>query len=172
MSGIKPENSFSALSPLSPTVARCARHSHPSRPKKKPLRGKKVGSAEKKLRLTQKMAHRVYQGDMSLPVGICHDRPSRGSWLWLRRAPSCASGFAFRLLRVAHNMPSPMATCSPSHLSHPTFCSLPPHSSHHPYKPHQIKQSLSKRGVNKRTVGKRQSFLQNRWLGYLLYCKL
>ena len=34
----------------------------PRRPKKKPLRGKKVGSAEKKLRLSQKMAHRVYQG--------------------------------------------------------------------------------------------------------------
>ena len=51
-SGIKPENSFSALSPLSPTVASSARHSHPSPPEKKPLRGKKVGSAEKKLRLT------------------------------------------------------------------------------------------------------------------------
>ena len=84
MSGIKPENSFSALSPLSPTVARCARHSHPSRPKKKPLRGKKVGSAEKKLRLTQKMAHRVYHG---WHVPACGDLPQptlRGSLLWLR----------------------------------------------------------------------------------------
>ncbi|MGM9839487.1 MAG: hypothetical protein ACI307_05400 [Sodaliphilus sp.] len=33
----------------------------PRRPKKKPLRGKKVGFAEKKLRLWLKMAHRVYQ---------------------------------------------------------------------------------------------------------------
>ena len=33
------------------------------RPKKKPLRGKKVGFAEKKLRLWLKMAHRVYQGE-------------------------------------------------------------------------------------------------------------
>lgn len=41
-SGIKPENSFSALSPLSPTVARGARHSHPSPPEKKPLRRKKL----------------------------------------------------------------------------------------------------------------------------------
>ena len=46
-SGIKPENSFSALSPLSPTVARGARHSHPSLPEKSRFAGKKVGSAEK-----------------------------------------------------------------------------------------------------------------------------
>ena len=32
----------------------------------------------------------------------------RGSSLWLRRSPSCASGFAFRL-HVVHNTPSPMA---------------------------------------------------------------
>ena len=75
-------------------------------------------------------------------------------------------------LGVAHNTPSPMSTCSPLPPRHPTFCYLPSHSSHHPSKPHQIKQSLSKRAVNKRTVGKRQSIFQNRWLGYLLYCKL
>ena len=45
-------------------------------PKKKPLRGKKVGFAEKKLRLTQTMAHRVYQGWHALPMDSCHDRPS------------------------------------------------------------------------------------------------
>ena len=40
-SGIKPENSFSVLSPLSPTVARCARHSHPSPPEEKAASRKK-----------------------------------------------------------------------------------------------------------------------------------
>ena len=52
------------------------------------------------------------------------------------------------------------------------ICSLPSHSSHHPSKPHQIKQPLSKIAVNERAVGKRQSIMQKRWLGYLLYCKL
>ena len=47
----KAKNVFFGFLPLAPTVARCARHSHPSPPKKKPLRGKKVGFAEKKLRL-------------------------------------------------------------------------------------------------------------------------
>ena len=91
---------------------------------------------------------------------------------WLIVGNSMQARLSRAQLGVAHNTPSPMATCSPSHLSHPTFCSLPSHSSHHPSKPHQIKQSLSKRAVNKRVVGKRQSFLQNRWSGYLLYCKL
>ena len=57
-------------------------------------------------------------------------------------------------------------------LSLTSFCSLPSHSSHHPSKPHQIKQSLSKIAVNERAVGKRQSIFQNRWSGYLLHCKL
>ena len=44
-------------------MARCVLATHiPRLPKKKPLRGKKVGFAEKKLRLWLKMAHRVYQG--------------------------------------------------------------------------------------------------------------
>ena len=51
------------------------------------------------------------------------------------RAPSCASGCAFRLHGVVHDMPSPMATCSPSHLRHPTFCSFPFHKPHHPTNP-------------------------------------
>ena len=47
-SGIKPENSFSALSPLSPTVARYARHSHPSPPEKKAASRKKSRLRRKK----------------------------------------------------------------------------------------------------------------------------
>ena len=46
-SGDKAVNSFSALSPLSPTVARLRATHIPRFPKKKPLRGKKVGFAEK-----------------------------------------------------------------------------------------------------------------------------
>ena len=89
--GIKPKTSFRHCIPI-----RCSRWvaSHPThiprRPKKKPLRGKKVGFAEKKLRLTQKMAHRVYQG---WHVPTCGDLPQptlRGSLLRLRLSPSCA----------------------------------------------------------------------------------
>ena len=48
-SGIKPENSFSVLSPLSPTVARSARHSHPSPPEEKAASRKKSRLRRKKL---------------------------------------------------------------------------------------------------------------------------
>ena len=80
----------------------------PRRPKKKPLRGKNVGSAEKKLRLSQKMAHRVYQG---------RDVPTRGDLPQptLSKAHcfgygflQTALGFASLAWRV-HNTPSPMA---------------------------------------------------------------
>ena len=47
-SGIKPENSFSVLSPLSPTVARSARHSHPSPPEEKAASRKKSRLRRKK----------------------------------------------------------------------------------------------------------------------------
>ena len=50
-SGIKPENSFSVLSPLSPTVARSARHSHPSPPEEKAASPKKSRLRRKKTRL-------------------------------------------------------------------------------------------------------------------------
>ena len=99
-SGIKPENSFSALSPLTPTVGCCARHSHPSPPEKKAASRKKSRLRRKKTAPDAKMAHRVYQGGMSLPVVDCHNRPTRGSSLWLRRAPSCASGFAFACMEL------------------------------------------------------------------------
>ena len=95
--GIKPKTSFRHF-----ITTRCSRWlavlaTHiPRRPKKKPLRGKKVGFAEKKLRLTQKkLAHRVYQG---WHVPTCGDLPQstlRGSLLSVSLSPSCASGFAF-----------------------------------------------------------------------------
>ncbi|MGM9840272.1 MAG: hypothetical protein ACI307_09415 [Sodaliphilus sp.] len=47
----KAENSFSALSHSRPRWAASHPTHIPRRPKKKPLRGKKVGFAEKKLRL-------------------------------------------------------------------------------------------------------------------------
>ena len=47
-SGIKPENSFSALSPLSPTVDCFAPHSHPSPPEEKAASRKKSRLRRKK----------------------------------------------------------------------------------------------------------------------------
>ena len=102
----KAKNVFFGFFPLTPTVARCVLATHiPRLPKKKPLRGKKVGFAEKKLRLWLKMAHRVYQG-WHIPTYGFLPRPTlRGSLLWLRLAPSCASASP-RLHGVAHDRPS------------------------------------------------------------------
>ena len=131
-SGIKPENSFSALSPLSPTVARDARHSHPSPPEKKAASRKKSRLRRKKTRLSQTVGHRVYQG-MYIPTGWIHATTDPPRLMALGFAISkLRFRLRLRLHGVVHDMPSPMATCSPSHPSHPTFCSLPPHSSHHP----------------------------------------
>ena len=47
-SGIKPENSFSALSPLAPTVGCFAPHSHPSPPEKKAASRRKSRLRRKK----------------------------------------------------------------------------------------------------------------------------
>ena len=71
-------------------------------------REQKVGFAEKKLRLTQKWRIVCIMGGVSLPVSGLPQPTLRGSLLWLRRSPSCASGYAFRL-HVVHNMPSLMA---------------------------------------------------------------
>ena len=54
-------------------------------------REQKVGSAEKKLRLWLKMAHRVYQGEHVPTYGGLPKPTLRGSSLWLRLSPSCAS---------------------------------------------------------------------------------
>ena len=69
--GIKPKTSFRHFIPTrcSRWLAVLATHI-PRRPKKKPLRGKKVGFAEKKLRLPQKKWCIVcIMGGVSLPVG-------------------------------------------------------------------------------------------------------
>ena len=59
----KPENSFSALSPLSPTVGCFAPHSHPSPPEKKAASRKKSRLRRKKTAAAaKKMVHRVYHG--------------------------------------------------------------------------------------------------------------
>ena len=61
--GIKPKTSFRHCIPTRYSRWAALHPTHiPRLPKKKPLRGKKVGFAEKKLRLQQIMAHRVYQG--------------------------------------------------------------------------------------------------------------
>ena len=57
----KAENKFSVLSPLSPTVARGARHSHPSPPEKK-------AASRRKSRLRRKK---------TAPVGV--------AWVWALR---------------------------------------------------------------------------------------
>ena len=90
-------------------MARGARHSHPSPPEKKAASRKKSRLRRKKLRLTQKMAHRVYQG---WHVPTCEwlattDPPRFTAPAAL--SPSYASGFAFRLHGVVHDTPSPMA---------------------------------------------------------------
>ena len=77
-SGIKPENSFSALSPLAPTVARGARHSHPSPPEEKAasrktsrLRRKKTAPDAQKWRI-------VYvKGGIFLPMILATTDPPR-----------------------------------------------------------------------------------------------
>ena len=51
---------------------------------------KKSASPKKNKPVGVGVGQRVYQGGMSLPVVACHDRPSRGSWLWLRLSPSFA----------------------------------------------------------------------------------
>ena len=108
----KAKNVFFGFLPLAPTVARCARHSHPSPPeekvasRKKSRFAKKKSLREKKFRLTQNKWRIVcIKGGMSLPVVTCHNRPSEAH----------RSGFAVSKLRSAtprlhvHNMPSPMA---------------------------------------------------------------
>ena len=88
-SGIKPENSFSALSPLTPTVGCCAPHSHPSPPEEKVASRKKSRLRRKKTVPDAKMAHRVYQG---WHVPTCDNLPQptlRGSLLRLALSPSC-----------------------------------------------------------------------------------
>ena len=101
--GIKPKTSFRHF-----ITTRCSRWlavlaTHiPRRPKKKPLRGKKVGFAEKKRAYRKKWRTVCIKGGMSLPEVTCHNR---GSSLWLRRSPS----FAFRLHGVVHDKPSPIA---------------------------------------------------------------
>ena len=130
----------------------------PRLPKKKPLRGKKVGSAEKKTAPDAKKWRIVcIKGGIFLPMILATTDPLEA--LHSGYAISKLRSPAPRLHRVVHNTPSPMATCSPSHpfvLFHPSKATIhpkpPSHSSHHPSKPHQIKQPLSKRAVNERAV--------------------
>ncbi len=84
VSGIKPENSFSALSRSRPRWHALRATHIPRRPKKKSLREKKVGFAEKKLCLTQKWRIVCIKGGMFLPVITCHNRPSEAHCSGLR----------------------------------------------------------------------------------------
>ena len=102
--GIKPKTSFRHCIPIlcSRWLAVLATHI-PRLPKKKPLRGKKVGFAEKKHAYSKKIAHRVYQGwDVPTCGGL--PRPTlRGSWLWLRLSPSFARlRLACKLSTIRH----------------------------------------------------------------------
>ena len=66
--GYNGENSFSALSPLSPTVARCARHSHPSLPEEK-------AASRKKSRLRRKKNSPIAENGascVSIPPSLPH----------------------------------------------------------------------------------------------------
>ena len=81
----------------------------PRLPKKKPLRGKKVGFAEKKnFAYSKKWRIVCIKGGIFLPMILATTDPPRLTAL-ASLSPSCASGFAFRLHGVVHNTPSPMA---------------------------------------------------------------
>ena len=105
----KAKNVFFGFFPLSPTVARSARHSHPSPPEKK-------AASRKKSRLRRKKTAPIANSGASCVSRVVY------SYLWILAttdpprlialislSPSCASGFAFRLHGVFHDMPSPMA---------------------------------------------------------------
>ena len=64
----KAKNVFFGFLPLAPTVARGARHSHPSPPEEKAASRKKSRLRRKKTAADAKMAHRVYQG-WHVPIG-------------------------------------------------------------------------------------------------------
>ena len=89
--GIKPKTSFRHCIPI-----RCSRWvaPHPThiprRPKKKPLRGKKVGFAEKNCACNKKWRIVCIKGSVSLSVSGLPQLTLRGSLLWLRLSPSCA----------------------------------------------------------------------------------
>ena len=72
----KAKNVFFGFLPLAPTVARGARHSHPSPPEEKAASRKKSRLRRKKTVPDAKMAYRVYQG-WRVPTAVaCHNRPS------------------------------------------------------------------------------------------------
>ncbi|MDD6832890.1 MAG: hypothetical protein PUE80_06995, partial [bacterium] len=101
-SGIKPENSFSALSPLAPTVGCFAPHSHPSPPEEKAASRKKSRLRRKK---TAPDANNgascvCIKGGMSPPVVDCHNRPSEALCSRFALSRSCASGFAFACMEL------------------------------------------------------------------------
>ena len=104
-SGIKPENSFSALSPLSPTVGCFAPHSHPSPPEKKAASRKKSRLRRKK---TAPIANSGASSVSRVAYPTCGFSPQptlRGSSLWLRylQAALQASPFAcMELSTICH----------------------------------------------------------------------
>ena len=143
---IKPKNGFSVFSLSRPRwLAVLATHI-PRRPKKKPLRGKKVDSAEKKLRLTQIMAHRVYQGWHSPTYGFLPRPP-------LSKAHCSGCGFLHATLRLRlrlHGCPQyaisdgGFAPCMQSAPLPPTAPSQPSHQSTIPSTPPSTKKNLTR----------------------------
>ena len=108
-SGRKPKMCFSAFSLSRPRWAASHPTHIPRRPKKKPLRREKVGYAEKKTAPIANcdascVSRVVYP---YLWILATTDPPRLIALISL--SPSCASGFAFRLHGVFHDMPSPMA---------------------------------------------------------------
>ena len=106
--GYKAENEFSPLYPHSlPTVARCARHSHPSPPEKKAASRRKSRLRRKKLRLWLAGLHRVWR---SRAVGY---RGYRGdSTAWEAEAGACLPYDAL-LFAAGGFFCSFHATCAP-----------------------------------------------------------
>ena len=108
--GIKPKTRFRFFPNLAHGGSLCAPLTSLAARRKSRFAEKKSASPKKKLRLWLKMAHRVYQGEHVPTCGGLPKPTLRGSSLWLRLSPSCASGFAFRLHGEIHNTPSPMAS--------------------------------------------------------------
>ena len=74
----KAKNVFFGFFPLSPTVARCARHSHPSPPEEKAASRKKSRLRRKK---TVPIACRIVSCSSTVAVGACNGGDCHREWI-------------------------------------------------------------------------------------------
>ena len=133
-SGIKPENSFSALSPLSPTVGCFAPHSHPSPPEKKAASRKKSRLRRKK---TAAMAC-LTESWMPTVAGGMAVRDLVGMGMWGRWALERVGSGQFRSIHThaPTRATTPYSPLFPNRISlfltNPLFVNFPSRQSKHP----------------------------------------